>query len=385
MLQNWGAIICGIAGFIGVSKKPKATYEIMTNLFEFLEFRGTDASGVWAAEAGPEGKIFYHKEPIKSSEFIKKDFWKKVRRSKINLLLVHARATSKGNGHAKTNVNNHPFVSMDKRIGMIHNGSIEESWFLMDKFQCQSDTDSEVILRIFENGLENKFEIENLPPKIAERIGGIKDVWSHITKGAMAVAIGERDDDERHLFLFRNLQRPLWIADLRESLGQIIFFSTPEIWYRAVNSCTQATKTMLKNQKLIELAAHDIWVFTINDASPHVIENQFYRLKVDVKKTGKDYKDDLIVMKPPKQTLSVVTELDEEVAVEQNDKFCESKYSDKSYISFCKALSLLSEEIATSVQNSMLENTIPQTQYEQIIEKLEGSVKDLREILNLID
>ena len=151
----------------------------MTGLFEFLELRGTDASGVWASEAGPEGKVYYHKEPIKSSEFIQKDFWKKVRRSKINLLLAHARATSKGNGHAKTNLNNHPFVSSDKRIGMVHNGSIDEAGFLMEKFQCQSDTDSEVILRIFENGLEEKFEIESLPAKISERIGGIKDVWSH--------------------------------------------------------------------------------------------------------------------------------------------------------------------------------------------------------------
>lgn len=202
--------MCGIAGFIGLSKKPKATYEIMTSLFDFLEFRGTDASGIWATESGKNGRVFYHKEPIKSSQFVNKDFWKKLRKPKINLLLTHARATSRGNGHASTNSNNHPFVSSDKRIGMVHNGTIDEATFLSKKYQCFSETDSEVILRIFEKGMEDKMELEEIPDRISHRLGGIKDIWSTITEGAMAVALGEREDDsQRNLFLFRNDQRPL--------------------------------------------------------------------------------------------------------------------------------------------------------------------------------
>ena len=63
-----------------------------------------DAAGVWGTEVG-DGRVIYHKEPIRSSEFIQKDFWNSLRTIKMDLMLVHARATSTGNGHAKSNNN----------------------------------------------------------------------------------------------------------------------------------------------------------------------------------------------------------------------------------------------------------------------------------------
>ena len=129
-----GKYMCGIAGFIGLSKKPKASYEIMTSLFDFLEIRGIDASGVWATEVGDDGRVYYQKESIKSSQFVTKKFWKDLQSVKLNLLIAHARATSKGGGHAFVNSNNHPFVSLDRRIGMVHNGTLDEAAFLNKKY-----------------------------------------------------------------------------------------------------------------------------------------------------------------------------------------------------------------------------------------------------------
>lgn len=405
--------MCGIAGFIGLSKKSKATHEIMTNLFDFLEFRGTDASGVWATEAGKNGRVFYHKEPIKSSEFIKKDFWKKVRRPKINLLLAHARATSKGNGHASTNSNNHPFVSLDRRIGMVHNGTIEEATFLSKKYQCFSETDSEVILRIFEKGMEDKMELEEIPDRISHRLGGIKDIWSTITEGAMAVALGEREDDsQRNLFLFRNDQRPLWLADLRDGLGQVFFFSSPDIWYRAMGACSEGVKALVKDQKLIEIPPNEVWVLHVDDANPSVGHSgQFYRFEMDVKNTGKNWdEDDFFQMQPPKSKVSVVTELleDEELKPQNalvvapnlppkphhksrnTDRYQEPFNMDydhggTEHEALCDEIIKLVQNIKTTTTNSCLEGTVPAQLYQSVLESLLTTKTDLQGTLHLVD
>jgi len=397
--------MCGVAGFIGLSKKPKATYEIMTNLFDLLEIRGTDAAGIWAAEAGKNGKVFYQKEPIKSSEFVKKDFWKNTRKAKLNILLAHARSTSKGAGHASTNGNNHPFVSLDKRIGMVHNGTIDEANFLSKKYQCFSETDSEVILRIFEKGMEDKLELTDIPARISHRLGGIKDVWSTITEGAMAVAIGEREDDsQRNLFLFRNDQRPLWIADLRIGLGQVFFFSSPDIWYRAMDSCSEGVKAVIKDQKLIEIPPNEVWALHVDDDNPQVSsQGQFYRFKMDVQKTGKDWEDEFFVVQSPKTQVSVVTELDfEDELTYKNSPTprlpdhwkprCEeiieydARYTQggTEHESICDAIVDLVRNIKTISTNACLEGTMPPQFYNDILESLENTRVDLQGTLRLV-
>ena len=419
--------MCGIAGFIGLSKKPKATNEIITNLFDFLEFRGTDASGIWAAEAGKEGKVFYHKEPIKSSEFIKKDFWKKIRKSKINLFLAHARATSKGNGHASTNSNNHPFVSLDRRIGMVHNGTIDEAKFLSGKYQCISETDSEILLRIFESGMQTKLEIEDVPNRIAQRLGGIKDIWASITEGAMAVALGEREDDShRNLFLFRNSQRPLWLADLRVGLGQVFFFSSPDIWYRAMEQCTDGIKAIVKEQKLIEIPPNEVWVLHVDDDNPQIAsQGQFYRFEMDVKQTGKDWdEDDFVKMQPPKTQVYVITELgqddelkiiDTEIELVDDDdalivlperswkpsfmgpkKQSSYDYEDdydrtgvlnnrSDHESICDSIIKLAQDIKTMTSNACMEGKIAPQFYQDILDALESTRVDLKSTVHFID
>lgn len=290
----------------------------MTCLFDYLELRGTDASGVWGTEHGKNGRVIYHKEPTRSSNFIKKDFWQKLRKVKLDMLLCHARAASKGINHAFSNGNNHPFVSSDKRIGMIHNGNIEEMCFLKEKYEVQSDTDSEILLRIFEHGLENNDiseiyqNLTDTPMHIMQRIAGIRDIWSYISYGAMAVALGERvSDNERFLFLFRNEKRPLWVADLREALGQIFFFSSPDIWYQAITDASRIVKELCSDtQKLMEVPDGEIWFFQLDHINKHISNmEQIQRFEVEVKDNKNwEYTGDQVKIKEPKVDLSVIVD-----------------------------------------------------------------------------
>ena len=129
--------MCGLAGYIGSSKKPKISYGLATALFENLEIRGMDAAGIWGTEQG-NGSIIYHKEPVNSSRFIKNEIWDNVKKLKPDLLLLHARYTSSGVGHARHNKNNHPFVSTDKTVAMVHNGIIQEACCLKEKYEIKN-------------------------------------------------------------------------------------------------------------------------------------------------------------------------------------------------------------------------------------------------------
>jgi glucosamine 6-phosphate synthetase-like amidotransferase/phosphosugar isomerase protein len=405
-------LMCGIAGYIGQSKKPKATYELITSLFDYLELRGTDASGVWGTEFGKKGRVVYHKEPVRSSEFIKNDFWNKLRKVKTDLLLIHARATSKGGGDAANNCNNHPFVSVDKRIGMVHNGTIEEAEFLKNKYETVSETDSEYLLRIYEHGTESNYTpIHGVPDEICKRLQGIKDIWSIISVGAMAVALGERiNDNQRCLLLFRNEKRPLWLADLRKTLGQIFFFSSPDIWYRALAAKDELKKLCCGSQKLIELPPFQVWYLQIDKENPVVTDKNIFKFSISTSQSDKKWeKGDYCKMKQGKIKLSVVTLLDDEeftqknkpkimsvsnVANNQNDHCWDdpNEYDGEEFCMFyrndheelCNKIKALAEKIDTVASNICMEGSIHTHEYQELLESLEQHRCDLEKILQIL-
>jgi glucosamine 6-phosphate synthetase-like amidotransferase/phosphosugar isomerase protein len=264
--------MCGISGYIGLSKDPKLTYSLATSLFNHLETRGIDAAGVWGVESGSTGSILYHKEPGKSSEFIETDFWKNVERYNPDLLLMHARATSPGVGHAAINKNNHPFVTENKEIGLIHNGNIYEFEFLKNRYEIKSDTDSEVLLRIIESSKEVDGD---------QIIEGLKNIWSVVARGHMAIATGQRVGRGRRLYLTRNDKRPLWMADLTDVLGQMFFFSSAEIWYAAARDMPKH-RNLLTSQKLTEIPIQEIWHFETTAAQPRMSPKQCKRFRVKI-------------------------------------------------------------------------------------------------------
>jgi predicted glutamine amidotransferase len=307
--------MCGIAGYIGESKKPLLTYQLITKLFEKSEVRGIDAAGYWGVEKGVDGNVLYHKEPIRSSEFVKKDVWKIVNKHNPNLLLIHSRGASKGVGEPSKNYNNHPFTNYDKSLGLIHNGRVDDVEYhtLKQKYDLKSYCDSEIILRIIESG--ELYQSEQLCDVLnsaenPHRLAGIRDVFSLINEGHMAVAMGERGENgERMLWLFRNKHRPLWIIDMRDSLGQVFFVSEPTIWNDSVQECS-AVKNLFRTQKLIELPTEEIWYFTISTKKSFPESVQRYQIcKGDF--TPWEFDGIRHDLKDRKSNFKVITQLDE--------------------------------------------------------------------------
>lgn len=317
--------MCGLSGFIGTSKKPKATYELITHIFRDLQTRGTDAAGIWGVEAKENPRIVYHKAPIRSSEFVELPIWSKVQKLNPNLLLVHARQTSPGVGHASNNANNHPFVSNNRQIALVHNGKIHEYSFLKDKYQTKTGCDSEILLRMYEaaagrdpikvvgDGGHLSHLRPTTPSEVLKRMNGIQDVWSVVRNGSMAVGIGElTDDGKRCLWLFHNDKRPMWIADLRNTLGQIFFFSTVDIWHNALVACKNLKDIVRDTQKLFELPEQEVWYFEVDKNNPVVTNDNHFRFEVERKETNDEWvKGEVCEIAERPITHEILTELDD--------------------------------------------------------------------------
>ena len=366
--------MCGIAGLIGTPKKPRLSHELMTILFDCLEMRGVDASGMWGVESGGESRIVYHKEPVRSSKFVTKPIWKQVVDLEPDLLLLHARAAS--SGPATNNVNNHPFASYDRKIAMVHNGRIDEADALGERYQTVSDTDSEVLLRMYEAGLQQPFDkIDGVPDDIAMRISGIGDIWSHVYNGAMAVAIGERaDETTRYLFLFHNPLRPLWFIDLRERFGQIVFFSSPDVWYRAMGSSSVSLQnTICGFEKLVEVPSGQIWAFKIDEQNPHPTESNTNRFEVDVDENGEEWvpgdKVPVNIPMPEEINVPVITELNE-----SDELVLNVEANHQRHIATCNDIS----ERITTIEWYLRNNTYTQQDYDEAFESLMSISDDLR-------
>lgn len=307
--------MCGIAGYIGESKKPILTYQLITKLLEKSESRGIDAAGFWGTESGDSGNVLYHKEPGKASSFVKKDMWKQVAKHNPNLLLVHARGASKGVGEPHINQNNHPFTSSDKSVGLIHNGRVDEYEYqaLKQKYDPQSQCDSEILLRIFESG--ETYSSEELEifgdAEYPQRLAGIRDIYSLINEGHMAVAVGERlPGGDRLLWLFRNRHRPIWVVDMRDALGQVFFVSEPMIWEDAVRECS-GVKNIARSQKLIELPVEEVWHFkiTASEVCPEVVQR--FEVHKEEELTPWKFDGKKIAQSQKQPTYEIITSLDE--------------------------------------------------------------------------
>jgi glucosamine 6-phosphate synthetase-like amidotransferase/phosphosugar isomerase protein len=392
--------MCGIAGFIGLSKDPKLTYNLATSLFKHLETRGMDAAGIWGVESGSTGSILYHKEPGKSSDFIETDFWKNVEKYNPDLLLMHARATSPGVGHAAVNKNNHPFVTENKEIGLVHNGNIYEFEFLKNRYEIKSDTDSEVLLRIIESSKEVDGD---------QIIEGLKNIWSVVVRGHMAVATGQRVGQGRRLYLTRNDKRPLWMADLTDLLGQMFFFSSTEIWYAAVKDLPKH-RNILMSQKLTEIPVQEIWFFETKAEQPRMSPKQCKRFRVKINDfqplpqgvagkipaaevkvpviTAMDAHDNLISIKNPKVQKSKKVEPIKNLVPSKHPPYkntsCEGNDDDYFLQSDTYQVNILLnhiekiiENIRITVHNNVMSGMVTTDFYEEIVDMLQQTAYDL--------
>lgn len=243
-------------------------------MFEKLEVRGIDASGFWGVNS--VNTIAYHKEPIRASNLIRGQLWRSMKEFNAEVLLVHARQASIG--EPKINTNNHPFVNGDWTLGLVHNGRINEFDKLRQYYEVASNCDSEVLLRIIEATPEEADSFLGIDRNIAKRLSGIQSIFRQVRQGHMAVAVGEMlDEGHRELWLFRNEHRTLWTFDLRDSLGQIFFCSTPDIWQESLNECRVPSAVANRN-KMINVPVDEVWHFHIDPNNPCPTGVQRYRI-----------------------------------------------------------------------------------------------------------
>jgi hypothetical protein len=387
--------MCGIVGFIGQSKDPAASYELATQLFLKTESRGIDATGIWGTEPGNK-RIIYHKEPIKVSEFIIGDMWKKIKNINPDLLLMHTRAASYGVGSPKINKNNHPFVSKDFTTALIHNGRIPDVEYgqLKKQYDVESDCDSEMFLRVFEHG--------------KEPIDGIKDIWTYMHRSHMAVAIGEHLGQDRRLWLFRNTHRPLWLTDMRDTLGQIFFFSHPDIWDEATGAC-ESVWDYIGKVKLYNLTTEMVWCFDLNAAG----KIDLHKFKICIKDNVPWQTKEKMKIKESDSNVEVITGLDEDEEVLNakkpvivtppsnslyngsslygglhNNLFIDTSDNKKNLEELevqIKEVEVLLANIKTTAENLAWEGTMDSQDFTEIFSSLETVSTELQGTMRLLD
>lgn len=229
--------MCGIAGFIGPSNCYDTTYSLITELFNLISIRGEDASGFWGTGLR-RNTVLYQKEPIKSKIFTGiSPYWHLVKKCELDLCLTHARLASLNYGRPSYNFNNHPFISNNGALALIHNGKVDQNVYKRYKkiFRLKSKCDSELYLKFIQM-------TDNI-------LDGIVNIQSYLENSSYAIAIGKRiARHHKKLFLFRNTHRPLFLIDVKD-LNQYFFVSTQEIW----NDALQNLNLDFKNCKIKEL------------------------------------------------------------------------------------------------------------------------------------
>lgn len=295
------------------------------------EIRGEHATGFYACEQGQNGVIFYDKEPVKSTVYCRRSIWcDQFAKADADLLIAHCRQSSIGVGSEKCNKNNHPHVNSDVSIALVHNGRVADYDAIKNRYDLHSDCDSEILLGMFETSNlwkdkedQLKEEFPKFAPKMSYRLMGIKEIFSRVNYGAMAVAIAERETDGgRRLWLLRDDERPLHVVDMRDTIGQIFFCSTPEIWRNAMNDCPAIREFVPPDQEIIEFTAHQVWTFHYSSKQ----EWEVKRFKVN-KVKYKDYLEEEDKPNPFKRTRvapasQIVTRLDyaDEIVVKEEKK-----------------------------------------------------------------
>lgn len=135
--------MCGIVGYIG----DRNVYDVLIKGLHRLEYRGYDSAGV--ALETPRGVINVYKARGKVSNL--EDFCKD-KNLDASCGIAHTRWATHGE---PSDCNAHPHFSEDKKLALVHNGTIENYKVLKDaliKQGCKfhSETDTEVLVQLVE-------------------------------------------------------------------------------------------------------------------------------------------------------------------------------------------------------------------------------------------
>ncbi|MCD4556838.1 glutamine--fructose-6-phosphate transaminase (isomerizing) [Schaalia sp. lx-100] len=154
--------MCGIVGYIArqYSQRPR---EVVISGLERLEYRGYDSAGIALAHlkkidvVKTLGKLVHLNEALEAAQ-----------PEPSCAAIGHTRWATHGR---PTVVNAHPHLSFDGRFALVHNGIIENAEHLRaglreHGIECQSDTDTEVVVHL----LQQAYEDPQLPASVAENL-----------------------------------------------------------------------------------------------------------------------------------------------------------------------------------------------------------------------
>jgi len=178
--------MCGLFGLF-TKKNSTGLYDLLTALAVNTEARGKDATGfTWLDK---RGRMKHRKEALPSSEFVDQQYWKWMQRRLPKAVVGHCRFTTKGS--PEINENNHPHVG--ERYSMAHNGTLKGYEYRPWTELCQTECDSEALLRVMELG-DNATK-------------GVQRIYNAFYQSDFACIVV--DKKTKNVIFFRNPKRPL--------------------------------------------------------------------------------------------------------------------------------------------------------------------------------
>jgi asparagine synthetase B (glutamine-hydrolysing) len=206
--------MCGITGYVCFKDEvPERVTDMFTEMLVGIRSRGKDATGIayLTTDSGGIVELCVDKEPVEAGEYIKKPGFISMLNAAPNVAIGHTRAATQGK--PEDNNNNHPIISLDNTMALIHNGVIRNDGELFRKHSLPrvGEVDSEVIMRMLE-------KCESTDPKkmVAEAMPSIS--------GSYAVALLDLTRPNK-LWLYRH-NNPIVLGWWDE--GKTLFFASED-------------------------------------------------------------------------------------------------------------------------------------------------------------
>ncbi len=177
--------MCGIIGYVG----HRDAWPIVLTGLQHLEYRGYDSAGI--AILTPAGRLEVRKSAGKVKELAASQ---EDEFPQGYLGLGHTRWATHGK---PTDANAHPHTDCQSRVAVVHNGIVEnylrlKKDLLARKHTFTSETDSEVIAHLIEDGLEAGMSFEEAFVAMSTRL-----------QGSQAIVAAERGEAGRKLLALR--------------------------------------------------------------------------------------------------------------------------------------------------------------------------------------